>query len=62
MKQTKHLHSHRLVNVGIVFVLLGLMVFFYGLILSDPLLYSFVLDLNGGQTILHGVAPLPHVS
>ena len=52
------LHQHWPVNVGIILAVLGIAVFFYGLILSDTALYSFVLSLNGSEaSSLHGAAP-----
>lgn len=53
----KHLHHHPVVNVGIILALLGLMIFFYGLVLSDPALYSFAIELKGAEEVLHGAAP-----
>lgn len=52
----KHFHPHPVVNIGIILMLIGLMVAFYGLIISDPALYAFIIKLKGAGEVLHGVA------
>jgi hypothetical protein len=53
----KHLHPHPVVNCGIILMLLGILVTFYALILSDSTLYAFVIKIKGAEEVLHGIAP-----